>query len=180
MKTQTEHRIHSDALQPTDADLLDNPLKFIAEDHVHIRAVCAEMERLAQSEEIDPEEAHRILRFVTQELPLLVKDEDEDLFPLLLRRSEPDDDMRGLKARLGKEHDKVMALVQAITEAFERLAAGADALAVEDQKDVARFAMHMRRHLAFEDAIVLPFARLRLTARDLETLRLRMRTRRGL
>jgi hemerythrin-like domain-containing protein len=45
---------------------------------------------------------------------------------------------------------------------------------------LARFAGHARRHLILENAIILPFARLRLTRHDLETLRLRMMQRRGL
>jgi len=180
MTTRTRHPIRGGGREPTYAGLLDSPLDFIAGDHLRTRAVCAEMQRLAQSEAVDPAETHPILDFMLRELPALIRDEDEDLLPLLVRRSEPDDDMPRMKARLEAEHRHVMALVPAVTSAFQHLAQGAGALGGDDRDHVARFAKHMRRHLIFENAIILPFARLRLTAQDLATLRLRMRGRRGL
>lgn len=171
--------IQSDGLEPTDTDLLADPLDFIARDHLLIRTICTEMERLVQSETVDPETAHRIHRFLVDELPLLISDEDEDLFPLLLRRSQPEDDMQRLSVRLDAEHTGVVELIPAVTAIFGDLATGNGTPDESDRAKVASFAAHMRRHLIFENAIVLPFARLRLTAQDLETLRLRMRDRRN-
>ncbi len=45
---------------------------------------------------------------------------------------------------------------------------------------LTRFASHVRRHLAAENAILLPIARARLTRRDLQNLSRQMRARRGL
>ena len=179
MDEQIRFPIQSDGLEPTDTDLLANPLDFIAKDHLLIRSVCAEMERLVQSQTVDPKTARRILSFLEDELPLLIQDEDEDLFPLLLRRSQPEDDMQGLGVRLDAEHSGVMNLIPAITAIFGDLAIGKNTLDDPDRAKVTSFSAHMRRHLIFENAIVLPFARLRLTAQDLETLRLRMRDRRN-
>ena len=180
MHARIRYRIQNGGLEPPDTDLLDSPLGFIAEAHLHIRAVCAEMERLAGADAVESDAAMRVLRFLTEELPLVISDEDEDLFPLLLRRSEPEDDLPRLKTRLDEEHSKVMAVVPAVKEAFERPAVDAGRLSAQDRASVATFTRHMRRHIVFENAIILPFARLRLTAQDLETLRLRMRERRGL
>ena len=180
MNAQIRCPIQSDGLEPTDSDLLDSPLDFIAQDHLHIRAVCVEMERLGDADVINRDGAMQILWFLTEELPVLIRDEDEDLFPLLLRRAEPDDDMPRLKARLDDEHANVMELLPAVTAVFKDLASSQRNLTAESRTQVVRFIRHMRRHLVFENAIVLPFARLRLTAGDLETLRLRMRARRGL
>ena len=53
-------------------------------------------------------------------------------------------------------------------------------LSAEDRQVLTRFAGHVRRHLAAENAILLPIARARLTRRDLQKLSQQMRTRRGL
>lgn len=44
---------------------------------------------------------------------------------------------------------------------------------------IAEYANHARRHLIVENAIIVPLARARLTAGDLDTLRLRMQQRRA-
>ena len=48
---------------PTDLNLLQNPLEFIREDHMHMRAVCEEMERVSQNRSLQPVELSRLLRF---------------------------------------------------------------------------------------------------------------------
>ena len=55
-----------------------------------------------------------------------------------------------------------------------------EALSPDERERVVAYVGHTRNHLIFENAIILPFARLRLTDSDLHTLSLRMRQRRGL
>ena len=89
MNTRRRYHVQSDGLEPTGTDLLDSPLEFIADVYLRIRAVCAEIERLDPADEISPDEAGRILKILTEDLPSLISDEDDDLFPLLSRRSHP-------------------------------------------------------------------------------------------
>lgn len=169
-----------DCLSPTDLRQLGNPLDFIAEDHLRIRTMCAEIDRLRLADRVDPVEAQRVCDFLKEELPLLVADEDDDLLPLLIRRSTPDDDMRRLKARLDGEHAFVMARLPTVLSVFEALAEDGGCVAADMRPGLQEFAAQLRSHLILENAIVLPFARLRLTGDDCESLARRMLQRRGL
>ena len=180
MTSRTHPARRGDGLSPTDPRLIGDPLEFIAADHQRIRLMCAEMDRLAAATRVDAQEAAAMLSFLTEELPLLLADEDEVLLPLLMRRSTHEDDMPRLKVRLNQEHARIVANLPEVTEAFSALAETGGAIGEELICRLSDFAADMRRHLILENAILLPFARLRLTARDLETLTRRMLARRGL
>lgn len=180
MTSRTHPARRGDGLSPTDLRQIGDPLDFIAADHLRIRAMCGELDRLAGAAHLTADEAAAMLSFLTEELPLLVADEDEDLLPLLMRRSMPEDDMPRLKLRLDQEHTRIVANLPEVIGTFERLAETGGAIDDLLVYRLSDFAGHMRRHLILENAILLPFARLRLTASDLETLTRRMLARRGL
>ena len=93
---------------------------------MRIRAVCAEIERLDSADEISPDDAGRILKILTEDLPSLISDEDDDLFPLLSRRSQPEDNTPRLKVRLDAEQEKAMEFLAVVTSVFEGLASARD------------------------------------------------------
>lgn len=165
--------------------LTENPLDQIAGEHLHEREVCAALDQLAQSAPSDPDPdeirglAAEVLRHLTTWLPLHIRDEEDDLFPLLRRRSEPGDDINDTLDRLKRDHSHSVDLagqVQRILHTMVETGAGPSG---EMAAVLAGFAAHERRHLIVENAIVLPLARVRLTAQDLALLSGRIMERRS-
>lgn len=174
----TDHR-RTDSREPTSVWLLRSPLDFITEDHLRLRAICAEMDQLADAEEIPPKAAANLVEYLRQELPLLLDDEDEDLLPRVLQRAEVEDELPKLARRLHKEHAQISVHLKAVLVALEGF--GPDTPASEKTRDALRkLADATRRHLIFENAILIPLARARLTRDDLDAMRDAMLRRRGL
>lgn len=169
-----------DGLSPTDPALLANPLDFLSEDHMRERQICSLIDRLAVSVGVDPSAAKTVLRFVNEELNVHMRDEADDLFPLLARRCPAEDGIVRAISRIRCDLDEAARLLPGLRAALARcLDTGAE-FATEDRQLLTQFAGHVRRHLAAENAILLPIARARLTRRDLQKLSWQMRKRRGL
>lgn len=165
---------------PTDTALIASPLDFISADHLRERQICAVIDRLAAAALFDRHAALTVLRFLNEELNVHMRDEAEDLFPLLARRCPVEDDIGRVITRICADLNAATVLLPLVRTILARCVdTGAD-LAAEDRKTLIRFAGHVRRHLAAENAILLPIARLRLTRRDLDNLSRHMRSRRGL
>jgi hemerythrin-like domain-containing protein len=161
------------------ADL--NPLDWFAREHEHHRQMCADMRELALSRTFDRAALVAMAEFVERDLAQHLIDEEHELFPLLTRRAEPDDGAEELLGRLCNEHRHDRAQAQAIAVHLrrcldERCAPGEDALA---SAALASFATHELTHLALENAVVLPLARLRLSPRDLARLKRRLAQKRN-
>lgn len=174
----TDHRT-PDGRSPTSPRLMRNPVDFIAEDHLRLRTICAEMDRLAASLSPEPEALAGLLDYLAHELPALLADEDDDLMPRVVARAEPEDELPQLAERLEREHAEIDAcLARVVTQ----LAAqdGAVPLPEALRCDLQRLAVVARRHLFLENAVLLPLARVRLTRQDLVELRGAMLRRRGL
>ncbi len=169
-----------DGLLPTDPSLLETPLEFLSEDHMRERQVCAVIDRLALSAAFDRLAAQTVLRFVNEELNVHMRDEAEDLFPLLARRCPPEDGIAGVITRIRNDLDEATRLVPGLRAAFARCLDSGSDLTTESRQLLTWFAGHVRRHLAAENAILLPIARARLTPRDLKKLSRQMKIRRGL
>lgn len=165
---------------PTDTGLLDRPLDFISEDHLRERQICTEIDRLAATPSFDRRTGVTVLRFLNEELGVHFRDEAEDLFPVLVRRCTKEDSIDNVLGRIRSDQNEALSLLPRVRDALAScLDTGSD-LRDEDRAMLTRFAGHVRRHLAAENAILLPIARARLTRGDLMTLSDRMRTRRGL
>lgn len=169
-----------DCLMPTDPALLSNPLAFIHEDHLREREICAVVDRIADASFPDPNDIDCTLAFLQNELPLHLEDEEQDLFPLLKRRCGQEDEIDKVIARLQSDHQHADLDTPEVIDILGRLSSGALALSEADRSALREYAVHARHHLILENAIILPFARLRLTGDDLQTLRLRMLARRGI
>ncbi len=165
---------------PTSTRLLANPLDFLSEDHLRERQVCAVIDGLAMVEALDRRAATRVLRFLNEELNVHLRDEAEDLFPLLVRRCTEEDAIERAIDRIRVDQDEVMRLLPQLRAILAGcLDAGGD-LTAEDRAVLSGFAGHVRRHLVAENAILLPIARARLTRADLRSLSNHMLSRRGL
>lgn len=169
-----------DCLGPTTPRLLGNPLDFIHEDHLRKRLICAMLDRIATDAVPDRDEVAHVREYLARELPLHLADEEEDLFPLLRRACEAEDEIGKVIERLTSDHVHAAEDTPRVIADLVALLPAAGAPDQEMRGRLARFAAQARRHLIFENAIILPFARLRLKGRDLESLCLRMAQRRGL
>ena len=159
---------------------LSSPLDIIAKDHLRERDVCAALDRIATAETPERDSLAACIRFLAQDLPLHLRDEEEDLFPLMRRRCSADDNIEAVIARLCSDHDHATIDTPRLVELLQVLQ-GERRSANPDEREVVRsYATHARRHLILENAIILPLAKKRLSRDDLETLRIRMLQRRGI
>lgn len=159
------------------AEQLISPLDFIVAEHFRQRTLCWTIGRIAEAEERDQECVGAVLRFLREDLEPHVIDEEEDLFPLLRRRAEPEDRIEDVLGRLSREHAAARTDAAAIVAGLSRPGTGRFSEALRDLLN--RFGANERRHLIVENAIVLPLARARLKADDLRSLGRRMAARRG-
>ncbi|MBD3679022.1 MAG: hemerythrin domain-containing protein [Rhodobacteraceae bacterium] len=180
MGTHLSDHNRGDARSPTPPDLLGSPLDFLYEDHLREREICALLDGIVASGTSDPENVAEALSFLREELPLHLEDEEQDLFPLLRRRCAPEDEIERAITRLTSDHRHAEQDTAKVIAILSDLETGPGDLADEARGALADYAVHARRHLILENAIILRFARLRLTESDLQSLCLRMMQRRGL
>lgn len=164
----------------TNSASLDNPLDYIHEDHQREREICDTLDALAGATVPDEGQASRVLSFLCERLLLHFEDEEKDLFPLVRRRCEPEDEIEKAIDRLSRDHRHARTGISDVVAVLQDCGRGGKEITSDEKAILSRYAANTRRHLMLENAVILPFARLRLTAADLETLRLRMLQRRGL
>lgn len=177
-KANARHRSR-DGKTPTSALLLRSPLEFIAEDHLRLRTMCAEMDRMAHAKILNVDDVSCLRDYLMHELPALLADEDNDLMPLVEARAEPDDEIVRLIERLSEEHAHIDVLINRVLPLLDGAALGGSVSRVLSGA-LLSLAGLTRRHLILENAILLPLARVRLTEVDFERLRDAMIKRRGL
>lgn len=180
MKTPSDRAFSTARGATAQIDPIENPLDFITEDHMREREVCALIDKLVSALPLKAGEKQMILSFLTDRLPQHLADEEIDLFPLMLKRCDPEENIRSVIDKLESDHLHAIADAPAVAKLIG--ANGPEAAAFSDvsRAQLAGFAKHARRHLILENAIILPIARARLTREDLKTMRSHMRQRRGL
>ncbi len=158
---------------------LQNPLDFMAEDHMREREVCTLIDRIVEGEPVDSKDIAIMRAFLIDDLPQHLADEECDLFPLMLERCDPDEEIDKMITRLQADHRHAIGDSQAIAALIVANADRKKTLSDTVFAKMSDFATHARRHLILENAILLPLARARLTKTDLETMRAHMLERRG-
>lgn len=160
--------------------LLSRPLDYIVADHHRHRVLCHLCERLAQAETFDPGLAATIADHIEIELSVHIADEEQDLFPLLRQRAKREDEVDPVLERLAEDHAEEEKLTVKIVNGLrKRIAVPGTPLSAGLRRTLRAFATRERRHLALENAIVIPLAKVRLSARDQADLAKRMTTRRS-
>jgi len=163
--------------QPQDA------LDFILFEHKKHREMCDALDALAEAPDFNPAEVAKLADFIRTELTMHIIDEEEELFPLLRLRCEPEDEVEAALDRFDGEHESDrdlsarvrIFLYSAITEDKPLSCLPGARAALHE------FAQNQRLHMMLENAVLIPLARRRLTAGDLEALgkRFAARRRRG-
>ncbi|MBI2717609.1 MAG: hemerythrin domain-containing protein [Rhizobiales bacterium] len=154
-----------------------SPLDAIAHAHAVQMQVCDAMERIADGlpDEVDRRLAAHVASCLHYDLPLHHRDEDEGLFPLLRARAEAADAIDTILDRLVAEHDLDTDFADEIAEPLDLLARGVKVANAEMVGYMLRgFFERYRRHVRWEDTLVMPLARLRLTSADLDQLARKM------
>lgn len=163
---------------PTDRARFDDPLEFIAEDHLRVRAACETIDRLAGTDPPPVSDIQEVIRFLEDAFPTLLLDEDDDLYILLRRRCDAEDEIEKTLVRLKDDHATAAAAIPDLLGALKRMEFETRAATVEERADLLKFASALRKHIIVENAIVLPLARFRLTEDDRANLRSHMILRR--
>jgi hemerythrin-like domain-containing protein len=159
------------------------PIDFIAADHARQLAACNVMERLLRNPRhgVERIEVEAIWTYLVHQFPLHIADEEDDLFPLLRGRCPSSDNIDEIFELLCREHETDTRLNRDVTKDLEDLIAGrAFGDPAQFLMNLFAFSQTQRRHLAWENAVILPRARAYLRAIDHGELGRRMAARRGI
>ncbi len=162
--------------------MLQDPLVWFFAEHYRHRQVCQKLSESAQSVILNVSQTKDILEFLENDLPLHIIDEEDDLFPLLRRRCEPEDKLERTLGMLSGEHASDMNIGKDLVSVLRQTLKNGRGLGTSQRaKDVIEtFTTSQRRHIALENAVVLPIAKMRLTKADKKALGRRLAARRGL
>lgn len=152
--------------------LLD-PIDWLEMEHKLHAGLCDVLEQIADGlpDAVNPRECHRALAILKRDLPLHHKDEEEGLFPLLEQRARPGDNISEHLAQLSLEHATDESFAEELSEELEFLSMGESARNANTLGYMLRgFFESYRRHLHWENLVLLPLARKRLTSSDLKDL----------
>ncbi len=158
-------------VSPTGArsDPLPDPIQFIRQDHERQVENCGRLEELVSASETEPvaEWAASLLSYLSRDLPLHVKDEELDLFPRLNSRRPPGSNLGDILEQLVAEHQTDEGLADLVIKDLRTIAEGAPPeYPLRFQLNVRAFCEMQRRHLNWENRVVLPLARTLLTEED--------------
>ena len=103
----------------TPNDLLSDPIAWFFAEHLRHRQFCDLMQRASMATTFDEEVLSWLLDFVVHELALHVLDEEEDLFPLMRARAQPEDALEAVLGRLSGEHAKDLTRAAAVRRHLE-------------------------------------------------------------
>jgi len=160
-----------------------NPIAVLEADHARLRALCDVLDRLQHNPRhgADLPEVAAVRDYLLEQLPQHIADEEDDLFPLLRATAAAGDDIERILGLLLEEHETDRRLNDDLCGDLECLIGG------RPFADPARFLMNLstfaetqRRHLVWEDTVVLERARKHLKDADQAELGRRMAERRGL
>lgn len=158
--------------QPQLANCSD-PLDLILQEHDTHQSWCNLLEEIADTlpDSVDQKKAHRAVEILKYDLPLHHSIEEKALFPVLMKYAASDDNVGEIVAHLNEEHVVDESFAEELIEFLEVLANGK---LLEDANMfgymLRGFFENYRRHIMWENSIVLPLARSRVTAEGLREL----------
>jgi hemerythrin-like domain-containing protein len=162
-------------------ELLADPLAYLFAEHWRHRQYCRALGEAAALPAGPPALLRRLADFLGADMVLHVRDEEEDLFPLLRQRAEPEDDIGRVLGVLSADHDADRALARDVrTQLMAAAETGAGPASWPGLANkIGRLVTHKLQHIALENAVVLPIARLRFTPEDQQAMSRTMTTRRA-
>jgi len=152
---------------------VDNPLDVLAHEHLRQKWLCDVLETIADGlpDKLEAALARTAVDILKTEAPLHHAQEEACLFPLLIQRAQPEDNIEAVIRQLTREHLADDTYSTDLIHLLEEMAAGNRPTNPEMAGYMIRgFFESYRRHIAFEDLVILPLARLRLIDWDLKKL----------
>lgn len=141
------------------------PIETLHQALLGLRAICHEMETLAVAAPPQPGPAQRIRTALRRDLPRILADERESLLPRLSARATGEDNLPPIIRQMEHERAAAAVIARRLRPGLARMSRGAPP-ARGDRADLHELAQLMLRQLRVANAILLPLARLRLTARE--------------
>jgi hemerythrin-like domain-containing protein len=166
-----------------DAALFREPLDLLYAEHYRQRIICNTLDAACGKRPValSRAELRSIVEYLTIDLPLHIADEEEALFPLLEARCTEEDSAGDVIELLRAEHAADQALMAEAVAPLRAMAGGRTAVIADTARaHIRAMAEAQRRHLAWENSVVLPLAKRRLTDSDLVDLGRAMAQRRGI
>jgi hemerythrin-like domain-containing protein len=169
--------------EPLDLRLFARPLDFVVAEHYRLRAALTQLDWLARGSMSDGRRrlTKALLRYFVEDYPQHVADEEIDFFPLLRQRRADDAVFVASLDTLAGEHRDDAARLACVVAGLRGLADAAqrDEVPADFAAGARVFIEALRRHIAWENAVLLPGARQCLLATDLRRLSQRFAARRG-
>lgn len=160
---------------------LENPIDFLFVEHLKHRILCWIVDQIANEIYVNNETIMAAIFYLDVEYKIHIDDEEIDLFPSLLRRAKPEDELEEIVTELIQEHaaDKkdAVLVVDCLRRVIENRGGRETSRAARSL--LRRFSANERQHLIVENGIVLPLARVRLQRDDLAQISAGMAERRN-
>ncbi len=173
---------HASKYRFIDPELFLAPLELLLDEHSCQRSLCDVVDHLVRNPRhgVEPVLLEEVCSYLAGDLHLHIADEEEDLLPLVRGRCPGRGRIDDVWAFLTREHEADRKVGLGILPELERLA-GSRALRDPARffSDASRFARRWRRHLAWEDSVIVPLARRWLGQDDYAYLGREMARRRG-
>lgn len=146
-------------------EYLSDPLDYIFADNFRCRVLCNVLDVIDSRSTVGAAALETCRSFLLADFLTHIADEKQALFPLLLERTTAEDGVQDVIRRQRTS----FATVNRLADELSRL--GADQWAIRDAtRLIHSFVAAEREHITIENVVVLPVARRRLRAADLEWL----------
>lgn len=165
-----------------DTEFSTDPVEWIVDDHFRQQTLCHILERIARNPRHSgtakgPQELHD---YLANELPLHMADEEDDILPVLGMRCQVGDRFGEISVALRENHAAERTLSATVSPELRRLMEGEPlANPVQFFGMAMRLSGMIRRHVVWENAVLIPLIRKRLKNPDLPYLAAKMASRRG-
>lgn len=164
-------------IEPTPKGLIEEPLDFLFAEHHRQRQAALILTFIADGQ-FEETGVRELIEFIQNDFETHVQDEELGFFPILKSCCPPEDNIDSIVARLVEEHKKDESVSEEILDILKTIARNRKATPAQSRQ-LRAFAEHIRQHLAFENAVLLPIARARMNEAALSQLSADMKSRRA-
>ncbi len=176
--TDSERRTSKPAVPRADgAGWHADPIAVLESEHASLLALCDTLEQIADAlpNHLNRLHARIAANQLSDGLPAHMRFEEHDLFPLLRERAFLEYPIRSILSQLEHEHETDESYALEIAEELDVLAFAGQPRNADMLGYMLRgFFVSQRRHIQWENALLLPIAREVLRPEDLDTLKQRL------
>lgn len=148
--------------------LIDRPLDFIFAEH-HRQREAASILTMVADGEYNKRGVTSLIEFLETDFVIHIGDEELALFPLMKERCLPEDNVERVIERLREEHREDETVGETVIEILKSMG-DSNTLRHHEKTRLRSFADHILQHLALENGVLLPIARVRFERAELNIL----------